>query len=600
MRETFRKLFDLLDARERRRFFLLLVAILGMGIMEAAGVASILPFLAVLSRPEMVQENATLARLYELGGFASTDDFLMALGMGVFGIVILNLIVKSTATYAMTRFAQMRSFTLSTRLLSGYLGQPYVWFLNRHTADLSKTMLGEVEQVTNGVMLPMVKVIAYSVVVLFLVGLVVAVNPMAALVGAAGLGICYTLIYTAARNFLSRIGRDRVKANRERFQITQEALGGIKDVKVLELEQVYARRFQKPARRLARYRTQIAVIGELPRHLLEALLFGGMLLLLLHMMLTREGGLAEVIPVIGLYAFAGARLFPAMQQLYSNLAQLRFSRAALDSLHADLVETGAMTRHLPDDRPEPMGLREKLELRGIEYAYPTAERAAVRGLDLDIGARTTVGLVGGTGAGKTTAVDVILGLLAPQKGALVVDGREVSGDDLRAWRRSIGYVPQHIFLADDSVAGNIAFGIPDDEIDMEAVTRAAKVAELHDFVMSDLPQGYATRVGERGVRLSGGQRQRIGIARALYHDPDVLVLDEATSALDNLTERAVMDAVHNLGHAKTIVMIAHRLSTVRECDEIFLMERGRVAARGAYDELLEGSETFRAMARGAA
>ena len=217
---------------------------------------------------------------------------------------------------------------------------------------------------------------------------------------------------------------------------------------------------------------------------------------------------------------------------------------------------------------------------------------------MTIPARTTVGLVGGTGAGKTTVVDLILGLLEPQKGAIRVDGVPITAANRRAWQRTIGYVPQPIFLTDESVAANIAFGLPPEAIDRAAVERAARIAELHDFIMDELPQGYDTPVGERGVRLSGGQRQRIGIARALYHDPDVLILDEATSALDNLTEKAVMDAVHNLGHAKTIILIAHRLSTVRACDTIFMMEQGRVVAQGSYDELIAGNQTFRAMAGG--
>jgi ABC-type multidrug transport system fused ATPase/permease subunit len=220
------------------------------------------------------------------------------------------------------------------------------------------------------------------------------------------------------------------------------------------------------------------------------------------------------------------------------------------------------------------------------------------GLSLQVWAKTTVGIVGGTGAGKTTAVDVLLGLLQPQTGTLRVDGTAITQANLRSWQRAVGYVPQQIFLIDDSVGANIAFGIPLEDRDQAAIEAAARVANLHDFVLSDLPQGYDTHVGERGVRLSGGQRQRIGIARALYHNPEVLILDEATSALDNLTERAVMEAVHTLGRQKTIIMIAHRLSTVRNCDRIFLLEQGRVSAAGTYEELVAGSEVFRRMAVG--
>ena len=248
--------------------------------------------------------------------------------------------------------------------------------------------------------------------------------------------------------------------------------------------------------------------------------------------------------------------------------------------------------------PAPLPLIDRLELAGVHYAYPGADRDALDGLDLVVRANTTVGIVGGTGAGKTTAVDLILGLLTPDRGALMVDGTPIDKASRRAWQRSIGYVPQQIYLTDESVRANIAFGLPPEAIDDAAVERAARIAELHDFVTESLPQGYHTLVGERGVRLSGGQRQRIGISRALYHDPSVLILDEATSALDNLTERAVMDAVHNLGHAKTILMIAHRLTTVKHCDVIVMLERGRVIATGTYDELLHRSREFRAMASG--
>ncbi|EWG99105.1 hypothetical protein Q427_26930 [Halomonas sp. BC04] len=242
-----------------------------------------------------------------------------------------------------------------------------------------------------------------------------------------------------------------------------------------------------------------------------------------------------------------------------------------------------------------MSLSRGIRLEDITYRYPQAERPALDQLSLEIPARTTVGLVGSTGSGKTTTVDIILGLLTSQHGQLVVDGTPITADNVRAWQRAIGYVPQHIYLADDTVAANIAFGLPADKIDMQAVERAARIANLHDFVVNDMDHGYDTQVGERGVRLSGGQRQRIGIARALYRDPEVLVLDEATSALDNITEQAVMEAVHNLGHRKTIILIAHRLSTVEACDRIFLLKHGRLDGTGRYDELLADNANFQSM-----
>jgi ABC-type multidrug transport system fused ATPase/permease subunit len=312
-----------------------------------------------------------------------------------------------------------------------------------------------------------------------------------------------------------------------------------------------------------------------------------------------EGGssINEVLPTLGVFAFAGLRIFPAIQLMYLSLTTLRTTAATLDSVHRDYMEVvmqdgpRARRRH----GTAPLRLKDHLELHEILYSYPLAERAALAGLSLEVRANTTVGIVGGTGAGKTTAVDVLLGLLHPQAGTLRVDGTAITPANLRSWQGVLGYVPQQIYLIDDSVSANIAFGIQPESRNQAAIETAARVANLHDFVLSELPQGYDTPVGERGVRLSGGQRQRIGIARALYHDPDVLILDEATSALDNLTERAVMDAVHALGHQKTIIMIAHRLSTVRNCDRIFLLEQGRVSAAGTYEELVAGNEIFRRM-----
>jgi ABC-type multidrug transport system fused ATPase/permease subunit len=281
---------------------------------------------------------------------------------------------------------------------------------------------------------------------------------------------------------------------------------------------------------------------------------------------------------------------------------LRYGRPALDAFHKDLsdAQRDAAPAQPGSKKGSVIRMQDCLALHGLTYTYPGARRPALEDLNLVVPRNTTVGLVGSTGAGKTTLVDVILGLLSPQAGALMVDGKKIDADTMRPWQRSLGYVPQQIVLIDDTVAANIAFGVPNDEIDMAAVENAARIAELHTFVVEQLSDGYATSVGERGVRLSGGQRQRIGIARALYHNPDVLILDEATSALDNLTERAVMDAVHNLAHAKTVVIIAHRLSTVRACDTIFVLENGHCIAEGSYDELLQTNADFRVFAQSAA
>ncbi len=599
MIETLRKILDLLTPRERRGFYVLVVIMLVAGLFEMFGVASILPFMAVLSDPSRIETNAFLARLFAGLGFESIQSFMIFLGVGTFVMVMSGIAAHILSLYTIVRFSNMRAYSLSSRLLRSYLHQPYPWFLNRHSSDLGKAVLSEVDNVVSQSFVPAMKMLSNIIVAVFVAGLLVLMQPMVAAGAALVLGASYATIFMIARKYLVRFGEMRYAANGARYKIAQEATGGIKDVKLLGLEDDYIRRFQTPARNLARANTVRMVVSEAPRYLLQGVAFGTMLLLILSLLITGSGTLGEIIPLLAVYAFAGLRLLPALQQIYAQLTSLRFNRPTLQALHKDVMEIRAAQGDAVERvRREPIHLRERLELVDLHYGYPQSERSALTGLGLCIPARSTVGIVGGTGAGKTTAVDLILGLLTPRQGAILVDGEPITAANLRAWQDSIGYVPQQIFLTDDSVASNIAFGITPDKIDHAAVERAARIAELHEFVVEELPQGYATLVGERGVRLSGGQRQRIGIARALYHDPDVLIMDEATSALDNVTERAVMDAVHNIGHAKTIILIAHRLSTVRECDTIFMLEHGRLVAQGSYDQLIDTSGKFRAMAIG--
>ncbi|HEY0917991.1 ABC transporter ATP-binding protein [Devosia sp.] len=594
MIRTFGKLAELLDRRERRQALALLALMLAMGLAEVAGVASILPLIAVLADPEIIQTSPYLRQAYELFGFADTNAFLILLSAGVFALVVVRTGLAAFTGYALLRYAHMRGHAISARLLSSYLRRKYEWFLNRHSADIGHSVLSEVDQVITGSLMPALQLVSQAIIAACLVALVVAVEPLVALVATATIGLAYGLVYFSIRSLLLRVGRERLEANRERFQIAQEVLGGVKEVKVGGLERGYLRRFASASLQHARRRTTQMVLSEIPRNFLEVVAIGGMLAVIIALLLRNDGRLEAALPVIALYAFAGVRLLPVVQNLYRSVVSLRAGQPALDALHADLFEPVAVS-DLRDDQP-PLALNDAIELRGVSFSYPQAERLTLRDIDLTIRAHTTVGFVGATGAGKSTVIDLILGLLEPRQGQLLVDGRPIGDDNVRAWQKCIGYVPQQIFLADESVAANIAFGVPPGQIDMAAVERAARMAMLHDFVTAEMPQGYLTPIGERGVRLSGGQRQRVGIARALYHDPDVLVLDEATSALDNLTERAVMEAVNHLAHRKTILIIAHRLTTVKGCDRIVLMQAGQISAVGTYDELAGSSPEFRRIA----
>ena len=597
MYQTTLKLLSLLTPEERRRGYLLLGMVVFMAILDMIGVASILPFMSVLTNPGMVTSNRYLALIYAYLGFSAPERFLAFLGLVVFLLLLLATAFKALTTYSLLRFSQMREYAIGRRLVAGYLRQPYDWFLNQHSADLGKTVLSEVAQVINGSVVPAMQLIAQGAVALAIVCLLISVNPEVAALMIFGLGAVYAIIYLSLRRYLTRIGMERVASNQLRFQVIQETFGGIKDVKVTGLEHVALERFDGPAQRYAQHQTTSLLAAQLPRYALEIVALGGMLLLAIFAMRI-PGGISAALPLMALYGLAGFRLLPALQQIYAHLTRIRFSGPALDRLHADIAalpttEEQTIASH---EKEQPLPLRTALTLEDVTYRYPNARGTALDELSMRIPVHSVVGLVGTTGSGKTTAVDIMLGLLTPQSGRILVDDNPIARTNLRSWQRAVGYVPQQVFLTDETVAGNIAFGISPTEIDQAAVERAARIANLHDFVTNQLPQGYQTRIGERGVRLSGGQRQRIGIARALYHDPEILFLDEATSALDNMTEQVVMDAVHNLGRKKTIVLIAHRLSTVRDCDTIFVLENGRLVDQGTYQGLLQESARFQAIA----
>ncbi|WP_404423335.1 ABC transporter ATP-binding protein [Thalassospira australica] len=568
-----------------------MLMIIVMAFLDMVGIASIMPFMAVLTDPDIINQNQYLSQVYQLLSFSDQKTFLFFLGLLVFSLLIISMGFKALTTWHQVRFTTMAEYTLGCRLVSGYLGQPYEWFLNRHSADLGKSVLSEVSQAINNSMTPLMQCIAQTAVITAILTLLVAVDPMLAFVISSILGCAYGLLYLALRNLLGRISIKRVAANKARFQAITEAFGGIKDVKVSGQEQTFLTRFSVPAHMFSKYQAISKLSGQLPRFALEAISFGGMILLVLFLM--RDGKeLQSALPILTLYAFAGYRLLPAVQIFYQNLATLRFGGAALLSLHQDLVSLPISPTYKDNTQLQPISIRNNIQLDKICYSYPYTSKKAVNSLSINIPARSTVGFIGKTGSGKTTTVDIILGLIHPHSGRLSVDGVAITAENVRSWQRAIGYVPQYIYLSDDTIAGNIAFGVDKKYIDYAAVKRAAKVANLHNFITTELAQGYYTNIGERGIRLSGGQRQRIGIARALYNNPQLLILDEATSALDNLTEKHVMEAVENISHSLTVIMIAHRLSTVQKCDNIYVIENGTITKSGDYNTISQESIFF--------
>jgi ABC-type multidrug transport system fused ATPase/permease subunit len=594
---TLRNLLRILSPKERRSVAML-VPLLGLtALVEVAGIASIMPFLAVVGDPTAIRRYKILAWAYDTGGFADSRSFLIAIGVLMFFVIVGSNALTALSTWATLRFSWMRSHTIALRIFRNYLAKPYVFFLERHSAELGKNLLTEVNQVVAGTVVPTMKAISSGIAGLAILALLFSVDPLLALLTALVLGGAYGAIFFAIRRRQRVLGQVRFTANRKRFETLSEAFGGIKEVKLLGREAAMARRFERPSRELALATGNNAVVALLPRYALEAIAFGGIVLIVLYL-LGREQDFQAIMPILGLYAFAGYRMMPSLQQIFHGLTNIRFNAAALDQLIADLPPADEAPASAPAGPP--LLLHRSMRLRNITFRYATAKTTLFEDLDLEIRAGTSAAFVGETGSGKTTLVDLILGLLRPDAGTIEIDGTLLTEDNVRRWQANLGYVPQSIFLTDDTITRNIAFGLRDDQIDPEAVERAARAASIDRFIRDELPNGYDTVVGERGVRLSGGQRQRIGIARALYQDPQVIVFDEATSSLDGPTETTVLDAVAELSRSKTIIMIAHRLSTVRACDRIFLLSAGRVVDTGCYEELLSTSSRFRALAASSA
>ncbi len=583
--QTINKILFLLSPNERKSAAWLFVMILIMAFLDMIGVASILPFMAVLTNPEIIETNLIVNYLYRTSNFFgvnNTQQFLIALGILVFLLLVISLSFKALTTYFQVRFVQMREYSLGKRLVEGYLNQPYSWFLSRNSADLGKTILSETGQVVGNGIRPLLELLAKGTITIALITLLILNDPKLATIVGLLLGTIYCIAFIFMRGFLGKIGKERLFNNRTRFTTLSEAFGASKEIKLAGLEKIYVNRFSNSAKNYADNMASSQVISQLPRYILEIIAFGGIMVLLLYLII-QTGSFGKALPTISLYAFAGYRLMPALQEIYAAFTQLTFVGPSLDSLIEDIKNLKSNNLKLDVNRMIPY---KTIKLKNVHYDYPNSSRTALNNINIDINVKTTVGIIGSTGSGKTTAVDIILGLLEPKIGQLEVDGKIISSQNLRSWQNSIGYVPQHVYLADDTIAKNIAFGLESHEINLEAIQKASRIANLHEFVTNELTEQYQTSIGERGVRLSGGQRQRIGIARALYHEPKILILDEATSSLDNQTEKVVMDAVNNLGKDLTIIIIAHRLSTVRKCDVIFKLDKGKIVGEGTFSEIL--------------
>lgn len=592
----FKLIFKIFTKREKHNLVIIILVLFLAGCIELIGVGSLGPFIAIVSNSEIIHTNTILRGLFNYFQFKSDINFIIASGITLIIIIILSNSCLSVMNYIIYKFSANQRHLIATRLLEKYLRQSYIFYLNVNTAELSKKILGDVFIFTSAVLLPILQLLSGLIISLSIFTLLIFINPILAVIISIILSLFYTLIFYFVRKILSKKGAEQFIVNTLRYKYINETFGGIKDIKIKGKEKIFFDFFIEQSKKATANDATSDIVNELPKYLIETISISAIISLII-MMISNGSKIDEFLPVLTVYVFGAYKLLPLFQKIFKAIASIRYNYPIVENIYHDLNElpTGIA---LTSSEIERMNFYSDIRLENIIFSYPGTDKEIIKNQSISVAFNTSVALVGATGCGKTTFVDIILGLLEPQSGKMFIDGIEVDDSNRKNWQQNLGYVPQSIYLTDDTIRNNIAFGIEPSKIDDNAVIYAAKMANIHDFIINEVKLGYNTIIGERGIRLSGGQRQRIGIARAVYHNPSVLILDEATSALDTLTENAIMDAIKNLSHKKTIIMIAHRITTVKNCDVIYLMDQGSIVDHGNYEELYERNMAFRKMADG--
>ena len=574
-----------------------------VSLLDTIGIGLIGPFMGLATSPNIVFQNGFLHNIYTQLGFSSTNQFTAFSGFAIVIIFYLKSFLNFRMQEYIFKFSLSQWGKLVDRLVKAYLAADYTFHLQRNTSTILQTLLVETDRFSTSILIPLLISISNVAVISFLLILLAWTSPLGTLT-IMGIILVTFLISNSFKDRMSRWNQEGSAAQNQIIQTINHGMGGIKETKVIGCESYFQKQIRALAKTYADSIGSVLVFGNLPRILIEALLITFLIgFTSIFLIIGQEP--QKLVPVLSIFAVASIRMLPAASALVGASATVRSYSYIVDKLYLDLKEvedkTPAANLILPISKLESskktwqaeqqaMVFTDRVTLQQVSYSYPNSTKLAIHDVSLTVQKGQAIALIGKSGAGKTTLVDIILGLLLPQGGDIQVDGVSVY-QNLRQWQNLIGYIPQSIFLMDDTVERNIAFGVPDEHIDSQRLQESIEAAQLLELI-ADLPDGVKTRIGERGLRLSGGQRQRIGIARALYHEREILVLDEATSALDNETEGLVNEAIKSLSGQKTLIIIAHRLSTVEHCDRIYLIEQGTIVKEGSYKEVVLGESTM--------
>jgi ATP-binding cassette, subfamily B, bacterial PglK len=579
--EILRKIRFILNHKQRKYFLVLFcLMIIGMG-FETLGVALVFPILIAITKEGILDSYPLIGSIISFFGVAPNRR-----GVVIFGVIIMIVAytIKTSyllfLTYKQDKFSASLTVNISKVFFAGYMHQPYSFHIQRNSSELIQNIKDEVFGFVS-TLASLMSLMSELLVIIGLGALLIFLEPNAFFLMSTTLFSFTAIYYLLTRNLLSRWGAIRMKHNVQSLKNLQQGLGGVKDIKLLGREELFINQYEYNMSQRARIGVFYGIVQAIPRSMLELLMVLGFGLVVLVTMASEGRTIESIIPSLGVFAMAAFRIMPSSNKIIGSLQVLRFNLPMLNKLYN---EKELFSKHPENYVKESAIFSKEIEITNLDFAYSGTKNDSLSGLNIRIPAGQSIGFIGPSGAGKTTLIDIILGLLIPTNGKILIDGKDIKVQT-REWQNLIGYIPQDIFLTDDTLRNNIAFGVPENEINNEWINTAVNKSELKDFIET-LPLKLETIVGEHGVKLSGGQRQRIGIARALYHNPQVLVLDEATSSLDNKTEGSVMKSINELHGEKTIIVITHRLSTISYCDYVYKLENGKIVEEGDYESVI--------------
>ncbi len=587
MSDILKKLLEILPSKDKAKLGILAVMMLVGGFLEVFSIGIIAGFVAVVADPGILFDIEPLKRVLNFLGIETSRDILF---YGAIFLIIVFLLKNAYIVfykYVKARFIYHRYKSISRKLFGIYMNVPYSFHLRRNSADLTRNVVTEAKALATNVMLPVLEIATETVMILGVITLLFVVEPTVTLVTIFLLGGVSALFLKVVRGRTKKHGERALEERARIIKTVNEGVGGFKDATVMNRQNWFTKRFEKSVDALSRAEIFRQAVKATVRPVIETIAVLGVLLIAL-LLLNKGYSIGALASVLALFVLSIQRLLPAINSIVGNYNSLRYHAYALQPIYEDMTALKEYEEKKREFVKDKMPLKESIEVRKVTFVYPETKEEVLKDVSLSVKKGSAIGLVGATGSGKTTLVDLILGLLEPTKGEVLVDGKDIK-ESVNEWQENIGYIPQFIYLSDDSIRNNIAFGIDEEKIDEKRIKEAVKAARLDEFVKS-LPEGLSTFIGERGIRLSGGQRQRIGIARALYNDPEVLVMDEATSSLDNVTEKFVIEAIERLKKERTLIIIAHRLTTVKNCDTLYLIKKGKIAAQGSYEKLLENKD----------